>query len=263
MTKSAGTLVAAVLLGLLPDPVASQSLRGRVLDRTSQAPVPGAAVRLLSPDSQQVAGVIADDAGYFTVPAPAAGEYLVSVTSIGYAPATAGPVRLREGGFAVVTVPLTPAAVPVAGVGVEVDAQDAWLRSSGFYSRRQEGMGKYLDPEEIQRRASSGRMADVLQGIPGLRVLSDNGTDVQIRGAMTNVFRGTPQMCLPLIIVDGLVVADGMTIGYGRMNLEQIRPGDVAGIEVYGEAGMPLQFARGGGACGAVLFWTRSGPAPR
>jgi hypothetical protein len=125
-------------------------------------------------------------------------------------------------------------------------------------------MGKYLDANDILKRGAGSRMADVLGGISGVRVLTEGGkTDLQIRGAMTNVFRGNPQMCLPLILVDGLLVADGMTDGYGRMNLEQIRPQDVAGIEIYGEAGVPLQFARGGGACGVVLFWTKSGRAPR
>ena len=116
-----------------------------------------------------------------------------------------------------------------------------------------------------QSSAGGGGLADVLGGISGVRVIADNGTtDVQIRSSMTNVFRpGGPQLCLPLVFVDGLVMADAKMPGPGRMNLEQIRPQDVAGIEIYGEAGTPLQYARGGGQCGAVLFWTRSGPSPR
>jgi hypothetical protein len=264
MPNRARLLAAVVLLTALPGPAASQSLRGRVVDRSTQSPVAGAGVRLMTLDSQQVAVGLADDGGIFDVRAPGAGEYLFEVGRIGYTSSVSGPVRLRDGGFSVVTVALVPRPVALDSVAVQVDAQDAWLRNSGFYKRRQEGMGKYLDQEEILKRGASGGMANVLGGISGVRVINDNGmTDVQIRSAMTSVFRGTPRICLPLIIVDGLVVADGMVPGPGRMNLEQIRPQDVAGIEIYGEAGVPLQFARGGGACGVVIFWTRSGPAPR
>ena len=264
MAKSAGLLSAVALLALFPTPVETQSLRGRVLDRSTREAVGGAAIRLLALDSQQVAGTIADDAGFFTLPAPAPGEFLVAAERIGYARSTAGPVRLRAGGFASVSISLQPQAIALDSVSVEVDAQDGWLRSSGFYARRQEGMGKYLDFEDIEKRNAGSRMADVLGGISGVRVIGDNGTtDVQLRSNMTNVFRGRPQICLPLIYMDGLLMADGMTPGMGRMNLENIRPQDVAGIEIYGEAGAPLQFARGGGACGVVLFWTRSGRAPR
>jgi hypothetical protein len=265
MARSVFLLIAALLAAALPPAVAAQSLRGRIVDGSTRQPVGGATVRLLDPDSQQVAGTIADDGGLFTLPAPGAGEYHVSVERIGYTTTVAGPVRLRVNGFANVTVTMRPQPVPVGAVGVQVEAEDAWLRRSGFYDRRQEGMGKYLDFEEIQQRAAGGRMADVLGGISGVRVIADNGTtDVQIRSSMTNVFRpGGPQLCLPLVFVDGLVMADAKMPGPGRMNLEQIRPQDVAGIEIYGEAGTPLQYARGGGQCGAVLFWTRSGPSPR
>src|SRR6185503_15434700 len=157
----------------------------------------GAGIQLMTLDSQRVAVGIADDGGIFSVAAPGAGEYLFAVERIGYTPSVSGPVRLRNGGFSVVTVALIPRPVALDSVAVQVEAQDAWLRSSGFYQRRQEGMGKYLDQEDILKRGASGGMANVLGGISGVRVLNDNGnTDVQIRSAMTNVFRGTPRICL-------------------------------------------------------------------
>ena len=251
-------LAAALLLGILPLPAGAQSVRGRILDGTNREAVGGATVRLIDADSQQVATTIADDAGFFVVPAPGAGEFRVTVERIGYVTTLAGPVRLRANGFVSVTVEMAPQPVPVGAVGVQVEAQEPALRAAGFYDRRQEGMGKYLDHAQIEQRGS-GRMSEVLQGISGVRVIESNGTDVQLRSNTTNVFRGRPSICLPLIFLDGLLVADGMTPGFGRMNLETIRPQDVAGIEIYGEAGAPLQYARQGGACGVVLFWTKSG----
>ena len=59
------------------------------------------------------------------------------------------------------------------------------------------------------------------------------GTAKSLVSRTTNVFRpGGPQMCLPLVYIDGLLVADGKMPGYGRMNLETIRPTDVAGVDI-------------------------------
>lgn len=249
-----------VLIALaLPTGASAQALRGRVVDATSQTPVAGASLRLLSADREEVAVGIADDEGTFALLARAAGEYMVEVERIGYRSVTLGPFRLRASGFAEVTLAMTPSPIPVDSVDVSVRNQDPALRSAGFYGRRQEGRGTFLERADIEKR-STNRMADVLSGLGGVRVITDNGmTDVQLRGSMTNVFRpGGPQVCFPFVFVDGLLVADGKMAGYGRMNLETVRPSDVAGIELYmGESSVPLQFARGGGACGAVLFWTR------
>ena len=259
--RPAGLLVALLLA--LPAGAGAQTLRGTVLDRSTRGPVAGAAVLLLRADSQQVASSISDDAGRFALSA-AAGEYLVAVQRIGYAPFVDGPLRLRAGGFAEVNLSLVPQAVPVDSVAVSVPQQDPALLRAGFYQRRKDGGGIFIDRDFIERRQSSA-VADILSGLQGVRVLNTNGsTDVQLRSSMTTTFRGMPQMCLPLIFVDGLLLADGKVAGAGRMNLEQIRPHDLAGIEVYnGEASVPLQFARGGGQCGVVVFWTRSGPPRR
>lgn len=259
-------LTRAGLLALLlaaPAAARAQTLRGTVTDRATQGPVAGATVILVTPDSQQVASGISDDNGAFTVTA-APGEYMVTVQRIGYAYFIDGPIRLRANGFASVNLSLTPQAIAVDTLGVRVEQQDPALRRAGFYQRKKDGHGIFLDRGFIEKRESS-RMSDILSGLQGVRVISDNGTtDVQLRNSMTNVFRGTPQACLPLIFVDGLLLADGKVAGFSRMNLEQIRPNDTAGIEVYmGESSVPLQFARGGGACGALLFWTRSGPQRR
>jgi hypothetical protein len=229
------------------------------MDVATRGPVPGATVILVRPDSQQVASAISGDDGRFSVTA-VPGEYMVTVQRLGYGPLTDGPVRLRANGFAEVTLGLQPQAIGLDTVGVSVNQQDPALLRSGFYQRKKDTHGIFLDRAYIEKRATQ-RMADILGGLQGVRVIDSNGyTDVQLRSAMTNVIRGAPQMCLPLIYVDGLLMADGMVPGNSRMNLELIRPNDVAGIEVYsGQSSAPMQFSRGGGQCGVVVFWTRAG----
>ncbi|MSR35698.1 MAG: hypothetical protein EXR95_03490 [Gemmatimonadetes bacterium] len=254
-----GRGIAAILVTALAAPAAgrAQSLRGSVVDASTQLGVAGAAVRLIGADSQQVATAIAGDDGRFAVAAPV-GTYTVVIERIGYTTTTFGPVRLRPSGFVEVNFALDPDPVQMDSLAVRVDEQDPTLRRAGFYQRMQDRHGLFLDRAYIEKRGSA-RMEDVLGGLTGVRVIHDGaGIDVQLRGSMTNVFRGTPSMCLPLVFVDGLLVADGKVSGFGRLNLESIRPQDVAGVELYmGESSVPLQFARGG-ACGALLFWTRS-----
>ena len=256
-------LLVALLLCSLPAAARAQTLRGHVTDRATGEPVSGATVTLVSADSQKVAAVVTDDAGAFSVTG-AAGVYTVSVERLGYAPESGGPIRLRANGFAEVGIALTPRAIALDTLGVSVEAQDPALLRAGFYRRQQQGGGTFLDRAQIRQRGS--RMSDVLSGLRSVRVVnSDNGIDVQLRGAMTQTFSPTgPKVCYPLIFVDGLLLADGKTAGAGRMNLELLSVSDLSGIELYSsEATVPIEFARGGGQCGALLYWTRSGPKRR
>jgi hypothetical protein len=255
----ARTLALAALLACAPAALRAQTLRGTVTDRATRGPGSGATVVLIGPDSQKVASAISGDDGRFSV-TTAAGEYMVAVERLGYGPITDGPIRLRMNGFAEVTLGLMPQAIALDSLGVSVDQQDPALLRAGFYKRKKDSHGIFLDRTYIEKRSTQS-MSDILSGLQGVRVLNQNGsTDVQLRSAMTNVFRGTPQMCLPLVYVDGLLMADGKVAGGSRMNLELLRPNDLAGIEVYtSQAAAPMEYSNGGGQCGVLVFWTRSG----
>ena len=239
-------------------PAHAQTLRGQVLDATNQNPVPAATLRLLDADSVEVASTIATDVGRFSVVAPAPGEFWVLIEGLGYDPTYIGPVRLRAQGFAEVTMVMNPRPIPIDSVDVQVDQRDIWLERSGFYDRMGHGGGVFMEGPALLRRAPS--LGEAVGGLAGIRLITTSGmTDIQMRGRMTDLFRGTPRICLPQIYLDGLIVAEGDTPGVGRFNLASVRTDEVAAIEVYGgEASVPLQYARGGGACGTMLIWTKS-----
>ena len=251
-------LIVAALLALSPARAAAQTLRGQVVDGSSEAAIARATLRLVGADSLAVASAVTDDAGGFALTAPAAGEYMVRVESLGYDAAVVGPVRLRVNGFVDVTLALTARPIPLDSVAVQVGQQDIWLQRAGYYERKEHSGGVFLDAAQLAQRHTQ-RMGDALSGVQGVRVLSDGGvTDLQLRGRMTDVFRN-PRICLPLVYLDGLLVSDGQVANSGRFNLDSLPVDHIAAIEIYmGEASVPLQFARGGGACGAAIFWTKS-----
>ncbi|MFL5381784.1 MAG: carboxypeptidase regulatory-like domain-containing protein [Longimicrobiaceae bacterium] len=90
-------LLLASLLAALPAALAAQAVSGTVVDAQSGAPLPGALVSLVSSDGQARARALSDDAGRFSLRAPATGRYQLRAERIGYAAATSPPLELAAG----------------------------------------------------------------------------------------------------------------------------------------------------------------------
>lgn len=86
-----------ILCTLLATPAGAQTVRGRVVDAGSGAPVPGAVVQLLEPGGRRVAAVLVDSAGRYLLTAPAAGTYRLRTERVGFATAAAATVTLAYG----------------------------------------------------------------------------------------------------------------------------------------------------------------------
>ena len=253
-------LVAAALLAA-PGAASGQTLQGRVIDTSTEAPVGGATLQLLAPDSQVVASGLSGDTGAFVLTAPRAGEFLLTVERIGYQTSVLGPLRLRARGFLEVTVALGTAALPIEGVNVEVAGRVRALELAGFYDRRLETAGQFLERAEIEKLYLQ-RASDVLNTFQGVRVWRSQGmADVQLRGASINAFSGPGAPCFPAIYLDGgLASPYGGASTPGRINLDQLLAEDLEAVEVYAAAAtVPAQFARDGSPCGVILLWRRAG----
>jgi hypothetical protein len=251
-------LVVAALLAAATSPAAAQTLQGRVVDTSTEAPVAGATLQLLAPDSQVVASGLSGDAGAFTILAPLAGEFLIKVERIGYQTAVLGPLRLRARGFLEVTIALGTAAIPVEGVNVEVTPRIPFLESAGFYDRRQKTGGQFLDRSEIEK-LSLQKVSDLLNTFRGVRIVRTGGeVDVQLRGAVARALSGVTE-CLPPIFRDGVMLAPQYPPEPKmRVNLDEVVTEDIEAVEVYvGQSTVPAQFAANGAACGAIVLWRR------
>lgn len=87
-----------VLFGVLgaAAPAAAQTVEGRVVDRATEQPVPGATVALLD-EAGVAATAVSEPDGSFRVTALSPGEYRVSAARMGYRPMLSGAVRLEDG----------------------------------------------------------------------------------------------------------------------------------------------------------------------
>ncbi|MBK5186910.1 MAG: hypothetical protein JJD97_01630, partial [Gemmatimonadaceae bacterium] len=126
---------------------------------------------------------------------------------------------------------------------------------TGFLDRKRRGFGRFITPEEIDRR-SAVSTCDLLRRVPGLHVFDDDtsGCTANLRGATTGATAAAsavPRQCEPTVYEDNIVFG-GTLSEFART----VPPHDIMGIEVYTTATEPPQFA---GACGAIVVWTRLG----
>jgi hypothetical protein len=195
---------------------------------------------LVDAEVQVVAGsesAVTDSVGrFFLVTPPTPRIFLVVIHDglragpVGVELPPEGPVRLR----------ITPDAVPLPAIDVTVERRvPADGRLSGFHRRLRRGQGHFVTREQIERRDPS-RLSHMFRQLPGLTVVRREfgGTIVSDR----------PDCRLEFFV-------DGVRSSFLRM--DALRPGDVAGIEVYhGTSRVPPRFVRRG-YCGAVVVWTR------
>lgn len=226
-------------------------VQGVVLDARSGQPVPSVLVRL----GDRGPGAETDADGRFAFPGLDPGRYVVHVQALGYAE-RADELEVRAGRIAHAEVRLTPDPLEVESLEVSVEERWLALDVSGYYERRDAGLGLFVDRAEIQRRASR-EITDALLGMQGV-YLVDIG-DV-VRGVVFRDGRrvGEPvrDWCGPDLWVDGIRVLrpEG---GPTRLN-RFVHPEEVVGIELYRRpAEIPLQYGGIRAGCGVIVVWTR------
>lgn len=250
---------------------AAQTVVGTVLDGETGDPIPSAAVMILNPDTTVRHVVLTNAEGRFSIRA-SAGEYLLRVDRMGYASVWSQRLPLQSSDRADFLIRLPPEPVELAEVGSYSDR--GWDRAvlrrldpHGFYERRSAGWGRFLTPQEIDRRKPT-QIADLLSAMPGLRAYPGPRGSI-IQGVSraprsTGVGRGSSASfgCLPTIYVNGARLPP---LG-ADMNLEQfVMTRWIRGVEYYRDAiSAPLRFQPApinrATECGILVLWTYVGP---
>jgi hypothetical protein len=114
--------------------------------------------------------------------------------------------------------------------------------------RRRRGFGHFIGREELERAASM-RVSDILQRVPGVRVLpTPTGEVVSFRDGGSIGGR-----CSPTVYLDGMRLGMDDDINFVSM------ASSLEAIEVYTSAAQaPPEYW--GGSCGSILLWTRMAP---
>ena len=225
-------------------------LLGRVTDRKSHAPVPGAQI-ILDADGRFVT---TDSTGAYDFAGIPKGIVDLSVRAPAFAVAHFS-VRLVGTGDWLEDLALDSArnaerVVRLAPVPVTATARPVNYRLQGFEIRRRTGRGQYLTDEEI-RASGASNVADAARNMRGV-TLDCGGT---MFGGCRIRMISAPARCLPVYFVDGQLDNE-----FGP--LTPIR--DIVAMELYtGPADVPGEFAGTNAGCGVIALWTRSGPDRR
>jgi hypothetical protein len=253
-------IAAAVLVVmLLAPPAVAQVLRGTVLDTVSGKPLEGVQVIAFNAAGARMGDALTKTDGQFVFHLRAIGDYRLQAGRPGYATTITELITVDSASEADVLLPLVRR--PVALDTITVIArplhttlkQLPYLADAGFYRRQRWGFGYFLTRAEIDRRDAL-IMADLLKGIPGVRVRCTSATSCRVTmPAADMMFIG--KICSPSIVLDGVLLSAGGTSGSG-VGLDALNPFNLEAVEVYPHSdGAPVQWRTS--PCGAIVAWSR------
>ena len=187
----------------------------------------------------------ADGEGRATLSDLPDGKFELTVRKVGYHPAVV-PFTMLAGATDSIRVVMAEVIVELDGVRISA-ARHPFIQS--FDRRRAQGLGTFITPGEIEGRRASVA-SDIFRQVPVVRLVH-TPTGFGIRFPTILSMRRSAEDCVPMIWVDGQR-APGLEI-------DEIRSGDIAAIEIYrGASTVPMDFATGGRTqCGAVVIWTK------
>lgn len=246
-TRVSGAVM--LLLGLLaavPD-AAAQTIRGRLLEFQSDAPIALGRVVMVSVAGDSVSASLTDDGGFFEVSAEEGGSYLLEAAALGYKSTRVGLFELGGGGEMSVEFRLWPAPLSIDGVMVESLVEAPELVRNGFVRRMQSGVGTYFSPADLEETTAT-RAIDMIQGLSGVRMRIDPVDGERL------LLRGTKGYCVPTLMVDGTRATWAGT----SMRLDELVPLEtVYAMEVHrGVSSLPIEFGSFN-QCGVIVFWTK------
>lgn len=100
----------------------SPSVTGRVIDKTTGEPLPGASVVLQS--NGGLSGDVTDDLGVFKIENAAPGKYVLKISSLGYETLTVPEVEISQGLNSIPPVRLSPSSTAIDEVVVKSGSKD-------------------------------------------------------------------------------------------------------------------------------------------
>lgn len=263
-------LLVAAFGVLLAAPAAARAqgiMTGLVVDNATEAPLQGARVTLLSERGGRLQTVTTGRDGRFSF-TPHPGHYSFRVERLGYVDVSTPRVRVVRDSVEL-EIRMRDDAVMLAPVTVVARAGRTSPVLAGFYHRLENGFGRYITREQIERR-KPGQLSDMLRMLPGVQLRgrrSGIGYDVVFSRSLTR-----PGGCPVQVFLDGMLVNRPTLATQGRDTLRDnsspadeaipidhlADPSEVEGIEVYpGLAGMPAAFMGPNARCGTVAIWTR------
>lgn len=225
-----------------------------MLDESTQGPVGGVVVTLVSRDGDDEARALADSAGRFTLQPPEDGEYYLLAERIGYRETRSPLLALSTEGTARLELLMAPE--PVGLQGFEVSVEDQAVEELRFLGLSPGQLGsRWIDRGDIEAVAVKRDVGSVLewQAIGGMRIvrpenLVPGSDDMGLCVSLARARRGAGIDTCALIVLNGVPIGGPHALAVDPDAVESMAvllPGEATTL--YGQ--------RAGS--GAVLIWTR------
>lgn len=218
---------------------ASSTLTVTVRSADGLRPLPGAQIMV-----QGVGiGGVTDQNGVLRMAGLEVGAREVEARFLGFAPQRAVVVLQPE---KVSEVAFDLAMQPIELAAVRVRTRRSILQINGFFNRRDSSFGTFMTRQEIEAMRPRF-LSDVLRRVAGISL-----TNSAHGGSSSARIRGSKVLgsCPIQYYLDGTMTA--------MFNIDEVRPEDVEGLEIYrGAATIPPNFNKGSAMCGVIVIWTR------
>ncbi|HCK21066.1 MAG TPA: TonB-dependent receptor, partial [Bacteroidetes bacterium] len=165
-----------LITGLLMAQQPTQVIRGQIVDKQSQASLPG--VNIIVENSEPMIGTATDIDGYFTLEAVPVGRVTLTATYVGYEPVFLNNVELTSGKELVLRIEMTERVTEFKEVVIRA-AQD----KTGSLNEMATVSAREFSIEESMRYAGARNdVSRMAQNFAGVRGGNDAVNDIVIRG---------------------------------------------------------------------------------
>jgi hypothetical protein len=230
--------------------------RGKVSTDSSRHAVPQAEITIV----EAQLSVRSDSNGRFFLGRLPSGTFTVQVRHPAYR-AINGSVRLSAGDTVTWDFDLIALTSRLAEVRVE-ERSPLSIGMAGFEERRRAKIGKFIGPEVLEKYMGPTLSGLIANKIPGFDVVPlithgymSGGFGIasrhyqSMRGGVQN------QLCFAKLIVNGARLSG---LSGAPTNIDELKPGEVVGMEFYrGASEVPTEFSGPDAACGVVVIWTK------
>lgn len=237
-------------VGELMEGPATALVMGRVVDATTQRPIPDVKVSI----EGARAPVTTRWDGRFWLDQVPTGDRTISIDHLSYEERDVA-LRVAADSAYDVTVPLSARPIELPGIEVAVRSRaTARLHRDVFFRLDRDLGGTFLTRDDLRRRGNPP-VGQVLEGLPSSRVRQGCAFGCPLPPGFHVTLRGG---CQPTIYVDGVRFArasDPQAVGEALL----MSSGEVEIIEVYpSPASLPAEYNDPGTFC-AIGIWTRRG----
>ncbi len=245
LASALAVLLVAPAAGAQQDPLGPGEMSrvvGRLADAQTGEPIEQALVTL-APLQRRALSDSTGTFAFFDIPP---GPYVLRVQHVAYGDQIT-QFDVLDVQSTVIAVTLTPVAIAVAPIDVQIEFRPRYLEDRGFYDRRAHGVGTFYDPRFVERW-SVGSWARLSR--PGRQARGDDPGFLRLITEMSPPLGSAG--CLggaPVIYLDGRKVALSF--------IEDMSTWEVGAVEVYSDThGVPDFALDPEAACGVFAIWT-------